>query len=195
MKLDELKDCEKNPMNIQRPKKEEEAVLTGPDFRKLVNHCKTNNIDRDIYNASFDHALELADVLFKKALEEKKPIKIISGDLCTQFYGTLCNIADKILDEGIKIEAIVSNPNCELHRNRFANMLINKGSLYLALHPIRLLHFILVGDKSYRLETDHDQSKAVANFNNISIGQVLFQQFNTAIKSEQLQEINPSGLV
>ena len=43
-------------------------------------------------------------------------------------------------------------------------------------------HFIVVGRNRFRLETDHKKSKAVASFNNASVGAYLYDLFDKIVE-------------
>jgi len=78
-----------------------------------------------------------------------------------------------------------------LDTNKFAKELKKHNPAFLTQKPegsnIKSAHFILVGDKRFRAETDHDQAKAIASFNRESIGETLSEIF-TQIKSNISQE-------
>ena len=69
----------------------------------------------------------------------------------------------------------------ELSSNKFAEFIVNdlKGEIkFYDRKDENCLHFFLVGDSSYRYETNHEKVKAVANFNNKDMGKILSMIFS-----------------
>lgn len=154
-------------------------------FEKLVSQCQRHGIDRSIENSAWDHALILFVYLLKDAVEKNKDIKIVSGNLNSIFYDEVYRRAKeyflKIPQKSLKIEVIVLNNKNDFIDNEFSRFIKNHGGL------IRYIksdisgydgpHFMLVGKDAYRVEVDHEKTKALANFNNSKVGNMLHLLF------------------
>ena len=157
------------------------------EFTKLVERCRKNQDSRLIENAAWSHAQTLFVNLIQAAFERSRvePIRIVTGSLNKDFYAS-----DKIIDaiatylskEGANIEVVVLNSDADLTDHPFVEAVKNsgKGSVIVAdaNAPLQQVpHFIVVGDRRFRLETDHGQTKAIACFNNKEIGAYLINLY------------------
>lgn len=157
------------------------------EFAKVVAESRKKESPRMIYNASIDHAKLLFTELIQDAIERKEDIRIVSGELNPTFYGALTDDATRALDKKITIKLIVLNPDIDLTKNPFVSILLNKGGeVYKAKSKLDMPHYILVGDKRFRLELDHKQAKAVASFNNEGIGKTLKNNFDNIVFSKEV---------
>ncbi len=150
------------------------------EFKLLVERCFEKEIDRDIENSAFEHAEILAKNLFKAAKKYKEDVYIVSGLLNKRFYEPLTSSVKDVLTQQ-KVKVIVLD-KADLKNHDFANAIVESpnGELYQAKGKYEIIpHFILVGNKRYRLETDHAKTIAVGNFNNISIGELLHKAFQS----------------
>lgn len=149
-------------------------------FEKLVDQCQKYNINKDIENSAWKHALILFKYLLKEAAEKQKNVCIATGSLNSIFYNELFEIANeyllKIKDNENKIDIIILNSigtTTSPKDNLFEQFVLKiKGKINYINDP-KKPHFILVGNSSYRFETDHDHTKAIANFNDDKTGGVL----------------------
>lgn len=157
------------------------------DFFEFVEKKRKEKSTELIYNASIDHATVLMQQLFQVAIDEKKDVKIISGDLKNEFYEKLIVDIDKVFDAGCKVSLIILNSNNNnLDNNAFANACKNNKNGMLKQQTndqIVCPHFMLVGNEAFRLETDHEQSKATACFMNQEIGSILDKSFDEVLKT------------
>ncbi len=151
-------------------------------FRKLVERCQKHSLDIDIQNAAWSHALVLFEFLIKEAAENKeKDIRIVAGSLNNEFYNELFlkveKYLEKVKDNQTKISIVILKNEDELtdlRNNKFARFVekYDKGDICY-LNDSSKPHFVLIGNSSYRFEVDHHHTKAIANFNDESIGKML----------------------
>lgn len=163
------------------------------DFAKLIKECREKKSDRLIYNASFEHAKELFRALLEEAKIFKLPVKITSGALRLDFYLSLVDDAQKVIDSGAKIELAVLSPESEvnLKNHPFVELLLKNNCIVRQVTAKKKgMHFILVGDKRFRFETDHEQTKAVACFNNPTIGKILDAEFSKIIGLDSMRPVS-----
>ncbi len=153
---------------------------TKDTFKKMVEECRKNESPKTIFNASKDHALVLFQELFTASIEHKEDVKIISGHLDDSFYNDLSIDLESCVGKGMAVEVIVLNDR-DLSSNKFAKIIQNSDRCSITQLPtgnkISSAHFILVGNSRFRAETDHDQAKAIASFNNPSVGETLTEIF------------------
>jgi len=158
-------------------------------FIRLVQDAQALQLNKNINNAAIDHALILSEYLLKEAAERKKDIKIVSGSLRNEFYNDLYKKTEQYLEiikkNQTKIDIIILSKEQthenNLAENKFANFIkkeLEKSSIKFC-NDIKFPHFFLVGDRSYRYETNHKETKAVANFNNKETGKILELLYNT----------------
>jgi len=169
---------------------------SSPDkFETLVVECREKNLPITIHNASKRHALTLFKNLFQAAIVNTEPVKIVSGNLDDDFYNDLDEDLKKCLDKDISVEVFALNHR-DLQSNKFAQTLITHKNGTFNQFPIdekvQSPHFILVGENKYRAETDHVQAKAIASFNNSSVGETLSQLFSEL--KEQFERAHSSPL-
>lgn len=151
------------------------------DFVELVEKSREKKSSQTIYNASIEHAEVLLKNLFKVAIDNKKDVKIVSGNLNDDFYKKLVDDARKAFEKGCKVSLIVLNQKVDLKDNAFANAVKNNASGEVLQQTKSttcfLPHFMLVGKDAFRIEKDHEQTKAIASFNDQEIGTVLYESF------------------
>jgi hypothetical protein len=162
-------------------------------FTKVLVECRKKESTRMLHNASIEHAKVLFENLIDMGRELKEPIRIVSGKLNTEFYGQLTDKAEQALKENTPIELVVVDPDINLDDNPFANIIRESGGhVYQTTEKIEYPHFILVGEKRFRLETDHAQTKAVACFNNIEVGTFLHKMFNLLKDYKLIEKVSLS---
>lgn len=161
------------------------------DFSKLIKDCRSKKLDRLIYNASEDHAIDLFSNLIDEAKVTGEPVRITSGNLRRDFYGSLLEPIQKAMDNGVTVQLAVLDPTTDLTDHPFVKLILSgNGDVYRATkEKIKTPHFILVGGNRFRLETDHKQTKAVACFNNSKIGNILNVQFDNIIELESMERM------
>jgi len=160
-------------------------------FSKAVKECREKESPRVLENASIEHAKELFVNLIEEGQSKKEDIAIVSGNLNREFYSQLVPVAKEALKTGINISLLIADPSVDTEGHPFVNVLLDGGgSVYKARTSlIDTSHFIVVGEKRFRLETDHAQTKALACFNNAEVGKVLNKAFVTLIKSDNVTRI------
>lgn len=162
-------------------------------FENLVKDCFEGELNRDIENSAFEHAEILAIYLLKAAKKFSEDVRIVSGSLNTNFYEQLIPLIQDILNKR-KVKVIVADCDVDLANNKFAELIETSpnGKLYYnANKHIKIPHFILVGKNKYRFETNHASTKAVGNFNNYRIGELLYDAFESYTNKVTLQHATP----
>ena len=145
------------------------------NYAAWVKECYENRLDKEIHNASEENALLLFETLFDKAIRDKEDIKIISHQLLARFYNQLTSRLQQVIDNGNTIEVIVEGNIDDKSNNAFYEKA--KSSLSIASNFAELPNFIVVGNHAFRYETDKNSTKAIANFNNKSMGKFIFDLF------------------
>jgi len=160
---------------------------TTDSFVDLINASKVKNDEgvrssRLINNADIEHAKVAVEAVLDVAIEDKKDVCIVTDSLRKDFYSNekLVSKARELLTNKNKIEIIVLDPNADLTQNTFADVVRDDsyGSILLGDKKHSAPHFIVAGDRVFRLETNHNQTKATISFNNESIGSCLLAEFN-----------------
>jgi len=147
-------------------------------FFKILNLNESFN--RPIYNCETGHALFTFHELLDLANKEKYSVRIVSSRFNSEFYGKLENDIDKCLNNGSEVSVICTSYDMDLTGNKFVDTIKTHKNGYFRQvkdNNLSIPHFILVGDKSYRLETDHLQAKAIINFNDDIWGNFLRERF------------------
>lgn len=152
------------------------------DFARVVAQCRADQSPRILNNASIEHAKVLFENLIKEGINRKEEIRLISGNLNEEFYNKLLYLADELIEQNINVQIIIAYPDTDIKNNQFANKInsVDKRCVYKAKQKINVPHFILVGDKRFRIETDHEETKAIACFNNEVVGKSLKTIFEQA---------------
>ncbi|SMN00263.1 hypothetical protein SPONN_1527 [uncultured Candidatus Thioglobus sp.] len=146
------------------------------DYEKWVEECYTKSLNQEIHNASEKNALLLFERLFDKAIRDKQDVKIISNKLLARFYNQLVGRFEKITKNGNMIQVIVEQEIDDKNNNNFYQC--SKNSIKIASNFEGLPNFIVVGDNAYRYETDKNNTKAIANFNDKSMGVFIVDLFD-----------------
>ncbi|HDL01451.1 MAG TPA: hypothetical protein ENH23_04380 [candidate division Zixibacteria bacterium] len=159
------------------------------EFAKLIKEYREKKSSKLIYNASIEHAHDLFSELFKEAEETKANVHIVSGQLTEDFYGRFSDTIKKIIDKGVHVQLAVLNPAVALEKHPFVmSILKGNGQVFQADNEVDTPHYILVGDRCFRLETDHGKAKAVASFNNPDIAAKLKLHFNSLIQQSYMKK-------
>lgn len=140
-----------------------------------------------IHNASRSHAKILFEQLFDSAIESGEDMRIVSGNLDDAFYEVLTTRVKECLDSGVKVSLSIIDKGFNIKGSRFAQAVESheNGSVYLThVVDIKAAHFVTVGDSQYRLEVDHAEAKAIANFNDTSVGKTLMNAFDAIIANQ-----------
>lgn len=171
--------------NENREKKMDEEYI------EIVDKAIKGDLNLDIPNSTFDHALLLTERLLAVA---KKEVNIFSGSLYEALYGVkIKGLLQEVINRGIEIKIIVWH---KVKEEQVADLksLSDKLQIKLANLPLdepkayqNTKHFLVVDGKSYRLEEPHRpqaetaedfQVKGIANFNNPQLAKVLNDIFN-----------------
>lgn len=152
-----------------------EKFIINDSFKKLVEKCRQTESTQIIHNASFEHAKVLFKNLFQIARENNERIRITTGVLRDDFYGELVDDLKACLEKKVEVEVLVLEPKCNLKSSSFATALKKYGGKLSQLTKSvkGTPHFIVVGEKRFRFEQDHDNTTAIASFNNPQIGAML----------------------
>ncbi len=150
-------------------------------YEGFIAECYKKKLDKKIHNASEENALLLFKTLLDKAIRDKENVRIVSGKLLARFYNQLTDKIATITGNGNTISVIVENDIDDKENNNFYQKL--KDSTLLGSKKFsQLPNFIVVGNNSFRYETDKKSTKAIANFNNESMGGFLAGMFDKLSK-------------
>jgi hypothetical protein len=151
------------------------------DYSQIVEECRKGLISRKISNASIEHAYVLFDNLLTLAIESKQQVRIVTGCLEEPFYEKIVDKVKKVMDAGIRVDIIALCNKEALQHKSLAEAVGNhtNGSIKIRTsdEEYNQQHFILVGDKSYRIEFSNKDKIAEANFNNELVGEFLLDRF------------------
>lgn len=151
-------------------------------FISLIEECRKGKKNRIIHNASKDHAFALFSSLIDEARKTKEDVRIISGNLDRDFYAKLADSITTCMDDGVKVSVSVVSHEFDVDANTFAQAVKKheNGKLFVSPNDLEVEgpHFLVVGENKFRLELDHDQAKAIANFNDPKVGKTLVNVFN-----------------
>lgn len=149
------------------------------DFESLVLKARMDESEDVIENASVDHAFVLFDNLISVAAEKREPIKIVSGCLFQEFYNKLVEKVQSSMDSGSNVRILVADckeGNKQKTGNKFWEAVDKhkNGEIHLLEEDFYdAPHFIVVGDKRFRIELDDKKRKAFASFNNAVVARSL----------------------
>ncbi|RLL49137.1 hypothetical protein D8Y20_13310 [Mariprofundus sp. EBB-1] len=139
-------------------------------FESWVTYCRNEESSSFIDNAAWDHALFLFKNLLSVAAEKGEDVRLVSGHLNSDFFNQILEELEQCVKAGVLIDVIVLDRSLSDPANIFEKKLgaYEKGSILYCPKAISssLPHMLLVGDRRFRLETDHEQTKALASFNN-----------------------------
>ncbi|HIJ23743.1 MAG: hypothetical protein HON68_11010 [Gammaproteobacteria bacterium] len=155
-------------------------------YLKIIENARRNEQNLNINNASWEHAQMLFKNLLEVAAEKKEEVRLVSGHLNPDFYDKLTNEMRAVLDSGVPVELVVLDNSDKFKKGDLLSLVSShpKGKVItapagydLSSHP----HFLLVGDRRYRLETDHASTKAVANFGHPEMGKFLHDIYDNLL--------------
>lgn len=157
-------------------------------FKNLINDCKRKlpllGRRRDlISNADIEHARIAVEAILDVAIQDKTDVFIVTEKLRSDFYNdnVLVEKVREVLKNERKVEILLLNPTTDLTGNSFAEAIKDNpdtGEIYrVAKEDKKSSHFTLTGDRVFRLETNHEQTKAIISFNNEIIGGSLLNEF------------------
>jgi sugar-specific transcriptional regulator TrmB len=146
------------------------------DYDEWVNDCYQSRKNQEIHNASQENALMIFNKLFDKAIRDKEDIKIITNKLLASFYNQLTDKLKQIVENGNTVQVIVEEKIDDQENNNFYHQ--SKRFLKKASSFEGLPNFIIVGNNSFRYSADKKDTKAIANFNDESMGSFLLDLFD-----------------
>ena len=144
-------------------------------FERIVRDCAKNNRSTVIENASQEHALVLIRVLIETAMRHKEDVRILSGNLLRPFYEKLVDTARQALNSGVLFSVLVQTGK-QLAGNGFAGLMAEHGNGSIATledDDEAPPHFVVVGDRRYRVEIDDERKIALASFSDDTIAPLL----------------------
>ena len=148
------------------------AILDS--FETMVREYAETESTRIIENASMAHALIIVRQLIQTATQHGEEIRIVSGRLMRDFYSQLVSVTRAALEK-VTVSVVVLSKE-ELDGNKFYDLVTNSDRgevVVLDSPPSSMSHFVVVGDRRYRVELDDGQKKALASFNDDVIPQML----------------------
>lgn len=164
------------------------------EYYEIIDQCAKNLENFTIPNSEQIHAIYLIKTLFKNA---QSNIRIFTGRLFEGVYGNedlqeeARNFLRKDADNSVRIayQEPLDIANCA-----FIQTILNddrrKGSLKLwnASEKFKDIntHFAVMDDKAFRFETDHANTKAIANFGDPDNAKKLVEIFDKISESSPL---------
>lgn len=141
---------------------------------------KLRKLKLEISNPSIEHAGVLMEELLDYAIEEKMPIKLVSGCLKGDFYQSLISKFKKALDKDIHIDVLVE---CDEEKNienkELLSLLKDNANSSITAIPKsdKIINFLLIGNSAYRVETNKEYKTAKGHFDNKIVGGFLEIEF------------------
>lgn len=169
-----------------------QKVRIMDDFTKLVQRCAGKDQksleNHTIFNASVDHAVVLFKNLLTVAARDSQPVRIFSGCFDPLVYDRLLEDIRKVKQANVDISLVSECAREQLSSNAFVAEVegCRRSNVRSLGDQLGLPHFIIVGDRSYRIETDDALKSARANFNDPSIGATLNDIFRNLAELEHL---------
>ncbi len=152
-------------------------------YEEIVRHYRKTESGEVLENLSPPHAKILFENLLEAAVENGEKVCIYSGTLNKEFYEQLTEAIKDTLQKLQKGDVLVAvaKPHGEnqVGGNSFADAVkafggeLKEGVADLVGKDFP--HFILVGDRRYRLEKDDETKEAIACFNDPRLGGLLAQ--------------------
>lgn len=162
------------------------------DYIALIDKCAETSENFPIPNSEPRHAAYLIKTLFKKA---RSAVRIFTGELFEIVYGDkdLREEAREFLrrDENNSIE-IAYQKSLDIDNSSLIQTILNdkqkKGSLKIFNANIEKYqgfnnHFVVMDNTAFRFETDHANTKAMANFGDPANARKLVNIFDLIAKN------------
>lgn len=154
-------------------------------YEDIVSKYRKNSTREMIPNGSRSHASVIVENLLLAAADKQLDVKIVSGTLMKSFYEPFAEKISAILKHN-KVDVIMLQPvDDETFGNRFIEAVLGSsqnGRVRVCDFGDGCDHFIVVGKGIYRLEIDHNNGEAIANFNDPALGKYLVGQFDQLAK-------------
>lgn len=140
------------------------------EYRDAVTALATNKENRRFLNDSCEHAKLLAELMVGRAQNDNEDTVIYSGEL-----GKDCFNNALVTSQG-KVRILLDNKSGNEIINSLPENVRARIEVRMTKHPCDE-HFFVSGN-SFRYETDHEKSTAVANFNEPETANKLKALFN-----------------
>lgn len=153
-------------------------------FEDKVDYCRRELAPDLIDNSAISHALYLFENLLSVSAEKKESVRLVTGDLRADFYDKLEGKVKACIRSNVNVDILILNGDADLENNKIAELIqgYDHGTVTKVKsgYELSAQHMLLIGETGlrYRLETDHEQTKAVACFNGESMGNLLIGTFN-----------------
>ena len=145
-----------------------EIAKISPYRAKLIA-ARMSGSDEIIDNGEGAQATDMISELFVLARQQHLPVDIYSGSLHSAvFVPITALLKDYLSDDKAKLRVLTDTPPAELAGNAFSDTVSQHQKAQIFRYPlnaVNMLHFMLVGDRAYRLETDHHRFVASGCFN------------------------------
>jgi hypothetical protein len=172
--------------------------LLSPDaigYRKTIQALASGDVNQRIPNGEPAHAAVLLEAMFRKA---KADVRIFSRALATNTFGNveLIDAADRFLARrGTRLRVLLEKPMdpVAMDRHPFISSVRDVAAKTTGLcgaFELRFArgtyatetakHMAIMDDVGFRLETNHENTQAVANFNEPGVALELAAAFDRA---------------
>lgn len=167
-------------------------TIEHQEYRSIIEQLASAHTNQRVSNGLTVHAAILLETMFKNASAE---MRIFSRELNEVVYGT-----DSMLDA---VRGFISKPYSSLKillERELTEEALETHSLIKALKSVsgphgsveiiaasgnyssgEVEHFAVMDNDGYRFEFDHDNTKAVANFNEPKVAKNLLKVFDQAV--------------
>ena len=166
------------------------------EFRDIVDQCAEDNLDRRIPNSATTHAAYLLYKLLEGAAKRKSHVRIISGQLDKRVYNQpkMLDALGECIRAQVKMDVAVLEEVDGDSDNEFHELLkdydnVQHYELSKDASTDNVPHMLVVGEKSFRYETNTKTHSAYANFNDTDFVKVLNQYFEQLIEDGTLSHI------
>ncbi len=164
-------------------------------YSEKIEHLASHRINEEVYNSSDDRAKIILTAMLRHAV---KKVKILCGSMCTEvsndpeFLNELREFLDKRKGQ---LEIILCDYSDELTSRpvysilkQFREQVSIKRTEKKYYYNGRVVHFTVVDENAFRLETDIDERMSRANFNDPAGAKKLSQFFKEMNVEAQLLE-------
>jgi hypothetical protein len=161
------------------------------DYRQVIERLAAGRISQRIPNGVPAHASILLEAMFKHA---QRDVRIYSGKLSADTYdqNELVMAAKRFLGRrGTRLRILLQEQESTVVERKFIQALKSVdgacGEFELrtatgVYATDRAKHFAVMDECGYRFETNHEETKAVANFNEPPMAQELISAFDRAFE-------------
>ncbi len=188
---------------------EKERAEEEHEYYRNIDRCASESLNKKIMNGRPAHAVYLMTKMFSQA---QNHVRLYTGTLADKLKENEAPISAydsrELVDaaafffkkSGSLFEVIVQKET-ETIESRFFIMTLRQmkkdgkisGDIKVRNAPETLTaidnHFMVVDDMAYRLETDHDKTFAVANFNDKELASILAGFFDKYFMNKNTREL------